>query len=235
MNGGEIKMNNVLLQVLTNVEGQIIPENLKSIIPDNMSAPQALQHAMDILARTKLDDSFIKRYFSQFSLDILLEYNKVSETIMWENLDYVVSEILNDMVLNDDDEIFQLIFEQDFSSQFFESILRALFVFMMNTKLDEEPLDLFSANINAISEKVSKTFLLSNVKDDQFMLLTAALKRDDVSVEDLVENIDSISLEEIITWITEFQDNDRDEDSIFNTSNWNMLIHTLTAKSVNLV
>jgi hypothetical protein len=228
-------MENVLLKVITNNEGQIIHENLKSIIPDYMAPVQAMKHVMNIIAKTKLNDKFIERYFSQLPLDIVLEYNSVPETIIRNKFELVIPEILNDIFINDDIEILQLLFKQDYSADLYEQIITSIIVYLMNETHDvEEQTDLFTQTINAYCEMVSKDFILKNLHEYGYYAITAAMERNDISVEDLVANIDKISLDEITTWISEFQDNERDEDTLFNTSNWNMLVNILSVKAMAL-
>jgi hypothetical protein len=229
-------MTNVFEQALTKEDGTVDFSKAMSLAPDYMirNVQSIIPWVMNMLAQTKLSEEFIRKNFAYIPFGTLIINNDVPQDVIETNIEAVFSKFIFGLGSEEFDEKVIYFFQQGYEPHVYEKIIEGCFTYFENDQLDDEvkeDIEGFSHIINAYPEIVSKEFIIHYSNDIGYMLLTAALKRDDISVEDLINHIDDISLDEITTWMAEFEDQERDEDSLFNTSNWNMLIKVFKYKA----
>jgi hypothetical protein len=227
-------MKNVILQALTNGQGKLIPGKVKSVAPESMGDQMAVIHVLNLLSKTNLDVDFIEDYFKSLPLESLLTYNNVPEEIIVANKETVFNEIIHEVIAHADDELFCQFLSKDYNSELYEELIEKLFHVIENNKVSEESVGVFTTTINAFNTSVSKEFIFDHLSDYGYLLLTSALKRGDFTKKQLLENLEEISLEEIVTWLWEYDNVDPDEtEGPFTMENKLLLFDLLKSKAEN--
>ena len=207
-------MKNVLLQAVTNEEGAIRYDIAKQLFPKSNTDQDAMIQLVYLLANTNLDVEFIEKVFPVLPLEVLLMNSDVPESIIENHMDIVFSKLLNSVVNHESGNMFIELFKKDYSASIYEDIISRFFTYLTHNEVSEEALDVFSNIINAYVTHVSKEFIMNNIHDVGYYLLVVALQRDDITLDDLNEHIDDISLDEINALREQFLANEYEDEEV---------------------
>lgn len=205
---------NVFAKGITNEEGYIVSEKVGTLVPGNTEVAHAVAHATQLLARTSLDERFIELNFELLPFDVLIQHNQIAEHIVFQNIGFIQEEIAKDVVSGDMELLMNFL---SFSYPYYinEAVIgrcvSALAQFA-NT-VHDDVLEEFTTLVNVYVDVVSKEFVMNNINDFTYNLLTAALKRKDITRAELMDRLDDIMLSEIMTWMFEFVDLTEEEEA----------------------
>jgi hypothetical protein len=230
-------MTNVFEQAITKEDGSIDFSKVLGMAPDYMmhNIQNIIPWIMNMLAQTKLSEEFIRKNFDYIPFATLIINNDVPQDIIEENIEAVFAKFIFGLGSEEFDEKVNYFFEQGYEPQVYEKIIEMCFTYFENDQLnsiEDGDIEDFSHLINAYSDKVSKEFIIKYSGNDAgYLLLTSALKRGDFIYEDLLNNLDLVTGEELWAWYEQFDGADIDEEGVYTLDNRNMVYTLMSVKA----
>lgn len=169
--------------------------------------------AYSLVSRVKLPLGFIRGNFEHLHFHILINSNVLPEDLLIEKYDHI-AELIHSSEYGE--MIIQSLFEYEFSTDVFDKIIGGVFDRMETMETRAKLAAVINETIHENVDSFSHDFILENVCELGFELLTASLFRDDITDDDLIENIDLISYDSIYRVLFAFEKSleaeDEDED-----------------------
>jgi hypothetical protein len=231
-------MTNVFEQAIIKEDGTVDFSKALQLAPDFMiyNIQNVIPWVMNMLAETKLSEEFIRKNFDYIPFGPLVIYNDIPQDLIEANNEAVFSKMVFDIGSDEFDDRMRGFFQQGYDTHMYDSLIEKFFIYFQHDELGvvtEEEIGSFSLIINAYCEKVSKEFLLNNIHEAGYLLLGSAIKRDDITYEDLINNLEDITIEEIVACLeivgVDALDEDEEDDDA--ARKYNMLLDLLKAKA----
>lgn len=197
--------------------GYVDVDAVAEIMPDGFNGTPE-QFVYRVVSTFKLSDTFIEDHFERLNLRTLFMSNRVSETVLFCNIESIVDSMIEEIRLVDDDEdeelaLITMLIEHRYSQPFYERI----FGLLINKLENDEEYDptesiwsLIGEILNGNVELFSIRFIMSHIVETKFSLLNVALVRGDME-DEVFQNLHKVQYRDLIKVMAKFESIDRDD------------------------
>lgn len=200
---------NEFLKAIFNEDGLVNEDALDFIPPYFADLEEKTEYLYNVLSYMKLPLDFIKEHYLNLNPLRLIKNNELPVVFLRnEAFSYLMTHVIHELSHHGHSHLFEGLVSMDYGTTFNHQLLSELMLYFDTEGVDESVSEYFSNILHAIVDYVDKDFIMNNIGENGFSILTAFMRRteSDITLAELIENVDKIEMGEILIYIDAYKE-----------------------------